>query len=98
MSAESDKTIDFALAVFNDRRAEIRERLGYRDQWLSRYVFGVVAFLGVSLGIEKLDPDARIILCLVMPVISLIVAINAPRMSAGWRMAPITSAVRSTNS
>lgn len=71
-----DKDIDLAIAAFTDRRSEIRDRLGYRDQWLSRYVFGVVAFLGVSLGIEKLDPDMKIILCLVMPVTSLIVAIN----------------------
>jgi hypothetical protein len=70
------KDIDFAIAVFNDRRTEIRERIGYRDQWISRYVFGVVAFLGVSLGIDKLDSDSSILLCLVMPVVSWIVAIN----------------------
>lgn len=75
-SVAAGKDIDFAIAVFNDRRTEIRERIGYRDQWISRYVFGVVAFLGVSLGIDKLDSDSSILLCLVMPVVSLIVAIN----------------------
>ncbi len=71
-----DKDSDLAIAVHNDRRAEIRDRLGYRDQWISRYVFGVVAFLGVSLGIDSLDPDSAILLCLVMPVVSWIVALN----------------------
>lgn len=70
------KGVDLALAVYSDCRSEIRDRVGMRDQWISRYVFGVVAFLGVSLGIEKLDDDTRIMLCLVMPAMSLIVAIN----------------------
>jgi hypothetical protein len=73
----SDTTsADFAIAVYNDCRSEIRDRLGYRDQWISRYVFGVLAFLGASIGIEGLTPEIRFYLCLVMPVMSFVVAYN----------------------
>lgn len=74
--AKADRRADFAIAIYTESRAEVRERIAHREQWISRYVFGVVAFLGVSLGIEKLDDFTRIVLCLVMPVVSLIVAIN----------------------
>lgn len=73
---KADRRADFAIAIYTESRAEVRERIAHREQWISRYVFGVVAFLGVSLGIEKLDDFTRIVLCLVMPVVSLIVAIN----------------------
>lgn len=76
MIVSDEKAKDFAIAVYNDCRAEIRDRLGYRDQWIGRYSFGVVAFLGVALGIDDLTPETRFYLCLVMPVMSLIVAYN----------------------
>lgn len=66
----------YAVASYNDVRSEIRERLGYRDKWIGQYVFGTVTFIGVSLGIEKIDITTKILLCLIMPMASLIVAIN----------------------
>lgn len=71
-----EKARDFVLAVYNDCRSEIRERIGLRDQWISRYVFGVVVFLGASLGLKDITPSLSFYLCLVMPLMSLVVALN----------------------
>lgn len=67
---------DFAIAAYNDSRSEIRDRIGYRDKWILSFVSGVVTFLGAAIAIKDMPPDDKIILCLVMPVLSIIVARN----------------------
>ena len=74
-----DQEVAFAIKVYEDTRGEIRDRVKMREQLIYSYITGTVAFIGVSIGLDKTELVTRILLCSVMPVISLIVAINVSR-------------------
>lgn len=67
---------NFVIAVYNDIRSEIRERVALRDSWISKYLFANVIFIGASFGIENLSNFVSVVLCIVMPLTSVFVAVN----------------------